>query len=271
MCIIIVCESQEISLSDLKEAERTNQDGAGIGWIDKKGRVKWSKGLTAEKVFEVQKRIKSFPYVIHFRLSTSGGYDKGLNHPFPITKEVKTSLKGSADKILFHNGHVYNWQEKCLTAMLRHKIPFLEGDVSDTRSFAWLAYHFGEKILSLLKEKIVVLSKTGADFYGEGWVERDGKTYSNSLLIPYEYENLKDSRVKDMEKYWKDYDETKDEDKTFKSSYDSEASVFKDHETKRQLKSLFGGDADKYANYKSDAAVAKQMEDDYAEWMNHGT
>ena len=179
MCLIVAVTKKTPPLSLYENANTLNPDGIGISWIQKNGLVKWHKGLDISELKSIAP-FTPIPYVVHFRIATSGGVMSELCHPFPISRKVSIDTDGEAKRTLFHNGIWFDWKEQLMKGLVAtgHKLPL--GPWSDTRAMAFLAYHYGEKILELTDEKVVVLSKDGIKFYGSGWVEKDGANYSNS-------------------------------------------------------------------------------------------
>ena len=178
------------TLAILKKAESSNPDGGSIAFL-RKGQAKWLKNIKSAQIFEIAK-VAPFPFVIHFRIATHGGVTPELCHPFPITEKVELTVSGSAPKVLFHNGMWNDWSDVCLNVVINRNVKFLNGQLSDTRAMAWLAYHCGEEALRLLDEKIVVLDRFGMKIYGSGWTEERGIYYSNKFFdysapVAYDY------------------------------------------------------------------------------------
>ena len=188
MCVIVAIPKDGGTIPlmyEFKSMERTNPDGAGIAWIDKKtGLVRWEKGLSADGIFKLAMVLPT-PLLIHFRFATHGGKTLALNHPFPVNKFVQTDLKGSAKTVLTHNG-VWHEHERVVKAIEhRLKIKKPSGDWSDTRSIAFMASIIGKNCLDLIGEKVCTLSvKNGLEFFGNGWAKERGNIYSNLYWKP---------------------------------------------------------------------------------------
>lgn len=184
MCVIAVVDNSKFrpSLEDLQAMEITNPDGGGIAWIDGHY-VIWKKSISSAEIAEIQHRITP-PYIIHFRLASIGGKSPMLCHPFPVTKEVGTDLKGKIKgKVLFHNGHWREWKKICLDIVIRSGHKFIKKPHSDTRAIAWLASIYGTDMLSLLNEKIAILSPDGVEIFGDDWENYKGYVVSNIYWI----------------------------------------------------------------------------------------
>lgn len=109
MCIICFKDSniQKPSVETLEECFYNNPHGAGIA-IMKKDHIKIKKGLMTFSAFlKANEEVKDNDTVAyHFRIATSGGINKGLTHPFPVTNNEKI-LKATVSypKAAFiHNG-----------------------------------------------------------------------------------------------------------------------------------------------------------------------
>lgn len=190
----MLCDKEFPKKETLDSAELINPHGGGIAWTEKqkngKKTVKYEKGITAKRMWEIITSGKAkVPAVIHFRISTIGGVKDELTHPFPITKQAETKLKGKANAVLFHNGHLNEWQELCLQTVIRKGVEFPEGDWSDTRGLAWLLGHHGIGFLNLIEaddgyNKYAILTPQGITKYGSGWKQVDKNLCSNDDLDP---------------------------------------------------------------------------------------
>ena len=181
MCLIIAVEKETPPLCELEYANTINPDGIGIAWIGPGGMIQWHKGLGLPDLQTLVPYVPT-PYVVHFRVATSGGVSSKLCHPFPISRNVTTEVEGRAKRVIFHNGIWFDWKEVLVKSLIAtgRRLPL--GPWSDTRAMAFLAHHYGEEILNLLDEKIVMLSSKGLKFFGHGWIVQDGRSYSNDLL-----------------------------------------------------------------------------------------
>ena len=180
MCVIFIADSRKPSLKELRLAEDSNPDGAGIAWVEE-GRVVFHKGLSADEIGELIENEKpAFPFVVHFRLATIGGSSKGLTHPFPVTGNVNLKTHGILNSpVLFHNGHYGYWEETLIPIRATHPVP--KGGWSDSRGLAWLAYHAGIQSMDLIDgQRITVLEPDGTiTKFGNGWSNNNGLLASN--------------------------------------------------------------------------------------------
>lgn len=159
MCVIMAIERIFPDLKLLEMAEKENDDGAGIAWIQD-GLVHWEKGLKAKDIHKIGKSTPA-PWIVHFRLMSSGTMSKNLTHPFPITPKAGTHLKGTANSVLFHNGTLENDEQIMFAALSRNRNKIPEGEWSDSRVLAYAYYHLGEGILNFIgwSQKVAVLDK----------------------------------------------------------------------------------------------------------------
>lgn len=182
MCLLIVAKEKFPSPTLLKIAEEQNEHGGGIAWTEGK-HVVYKKGLTADEIYNLRGQV-SFPCIIHFRKSTVGKDDKGLNHPFPVQEDVSTALEGKAKKVLAHNGTWINWKEALFSFMNGNSGMYDHSKGStDTRAMAWLYHQYGslgDLFLSLLNEKVAVLEPNKVKTFGSGWVEKEDLLLSNN-------------------------------------------------------------------------------------------
>ena len=175
----------------LKSASALNKDGGGIAWIEEQNGnklVRWRKGMdmTSEKVMKLIKEENiQLPIVIHYRIATHGKIDTPLCHPFAIDDNQigDYDLQGegfSNDGVLFHNGVWRDYKEIAMQIVSMNpqaKIP--DGDISDSRIMAWACKYFGMNYLSMIDEKVVVLTTEGIKKYGSGWTEVEKIRCSN--------------------------------------------------------------------------------------------
>lgn len=153
-----------------------NPHGAGVSWIEKH-KVFFEKGLmTFEDLVALVEGLPR-PYVVHTRIATVGGVIPILTHPFVIAPDSPLAFGGSAERLLFHNGHWSGWEDAA------KELPPLEGDISDSRAMAHIMAHKGGKHLRTLvasSQRVVTVSKRGIRWFGPGWREFNGIWTSNT-------------------------------------------------------------------------------------------
>lgn len=155
MCVIYACSTAIPDEEELNRGAFRNDDGAGIAWLGKvngEEKVLWKKGLKDEKdvLAFIEKKKLTPPLVIHFRTASVGSKCPELCHPFPVAEGVPLTTEGSADEVLFHNGHLSNWDDIVLRAALGMDVQVPEGEWSDSRALAWLTYLKGPGIMTFL-------------------------------------------------------------------------------------------------------------------------
>jgi hypothetical protein len=180
MCLIIACPTkQRPTLATLKAAHDQNRDGIGLAWVSKKhNEVRFEKGLTVKLLHEQINNITS-PLVVHFRSATVGSKNAELCHPFVVSNESPVDTRGSAKRVLFHNGHWEAWQEFVLKTAITKNLPIPEGEWTDSRAAAWLASVMGTTVLQFITGKFAVLSTKGVRLFNNGWIQDGELFYSN--------------------------------------------------------------------------------------------
>ena len=181
MCVITIVQKDRPSDDMVRKMFQHNDHGGGIAWREKdKGVVRWRKNLGLE---EMQKAAKDLPtpFILHFRIASSGAKTPQLCHPFPISKDVDLALEGQTRGfVLFHNGHWAQWREFCQKTALHSGAKIPAGAWSDTRALAWVANQYGLGILEMIDEKAVAFGPTDIEVVkGNGWDDVDGIWCSN--------------------------------------------------------------------------------------------
>lgn len=222
MCVILLAESQRPSLEILTKCNNANSHGIGIAWINKNEKVQYKKGIELNELYNLIQDL-SFPFSVHFRLASSGGKSELLCHPFEITRESELKLNGECDKVLMHNGHIYNWKEYLAATGI-----YISDDkelMSDSRAIAMIAFN-NEKFLSILNGCFVIIDSLGKKFrmFGD-FKEEEGIHYSNmfwkfermhSHIFNHEYyehycneesyiNSIKNISRKERRRFWKKY------------------------------------------------------------------
>jgi hypothetical protein len=173
MCVIAIVETEEQrpSPADVKAMWDQNPAGGGVAWREVESNtstVKWRKGLDLEQMQGLNRDLP-VPFVLHFRIPSSGSHDKELNHPFPLRDDVSVELSGSAPAVLFHNGTWREWKDRLWKTVQMNGLRLPDGQWNDSRAMAFLAHHHGPAVLELIDEKIVVFSVDSIKIYGSGW------------------------------------------------------------------------------------------------------
>lgn len=152
MCVIYVANTKWPDEEELARGSDKNDDGAGIAWLaGVKGTlmVHWQKGFKDHT--EILEFIKTknipLPAIIHFRTVSVGGKCPELCHPFPVVEGAPLWLAGYAEQVIFHNGHIGNWEDLVLKAGIASDEEFPGGVWSDTRGLAWLMHLKGPGVI----------------------------------------------------------------------------------------------------------------------------
>lgn len=185
MCVIARYEDKYPTKEMLDSMEAMNKDGGGIAWIEG-DHVRWEKGMHVTSQF-IMDKIESekiqLPIIVHFRIATHGSVDTPLCHPFAISGDVDDTMASGFDKegVLFHNGIWRDYKEVALKLLMnRPDAKLVDGDISDSRIMAWLVRYFGMNYLSMIDEKVCVLTPKGIQTFGKGWTTVDKVACSNS-------------------------------------------------------------------------------------------
>lgn len=190
MCVIMVSEDTRSTAEMVRAGWEANKHGAGFAYRGE-GKVHWVKDASLDQMIAAAAELP-MPYVLHFRIPSCGGAEKELCHPFVVDKSATCHImKGStAGNVLFHNGHYHAWQTELKDICGRFRVKLPRGHWSDTRAMAWMAYMYGEAILDVLGEKLVLFGPKTLNVYGrEGdhdWHMHNGVIVSNSIWKPRE-------------------------------------------------------------------------------------
>lgn len=181
MCIIAVVNSRRLTDSEIENSFSNNPDGAGIGWVDSKGRNNFIKGIMDLNEFkEIYKGVPKVPHVVHFRMSTSGGVQKELTHPMIVSEESNLYLEYRGEEpILFHNGIMARWEEELINYYIRTNKKIPGGHWSDTRLIAVMASSLGENFLSFKSMGKFALIMDGVIFTYGKYTKEDGVLFSS--------------------------------------------------------------------------------------------
>lgn len=217
MCIIVSKEKYKKipSKKILKNCFANNPDGAGFMYTND-NKVVIEKGFFTfnefyKRLMEVDKSLNLYKksLVMHFRIGTSGGYDKGACHPFPVTDNTNEIQKTMVITKLgmVHNGIISN---------------FVYGKLSDTQNFVKdLVYPLlkinsnflnNKDAIDLLykqsgETKLCFLDKKDNITYVGNFTTDKGIKYSNTTYKSF------DNYIPNFSKYEYDYDK-------YKYSYD---------------------------------------------------
>ncbi len=171
MCCIAACYLERLTDQMIDDMCLFNNDGFGMAWIEG-GKVRWQKGLDDIKA-KLFARHLPLPYVAHARMATVGGDGKALAHPFPIEKGSSVKLRGKANRVLFHNGHIQDWRA-IVHASDGRRAPILGNKWSDSRAIAHVMATRGKGLLrKLAGNRFAILTTEGIERFGHGWEQSD--------------------------------------------------------------------------------------------------
>ena len=196
MCIICVSEKgvRQPNLNELSQMFQRNPDGAGY-MVARDGRVEIHKGFMSFSNFLANVQAENFTdddvVIYHFRISTQGGVNPSMCHPFPLTKSLKhTKALDVLAKIgIAHNGIIplttnRNDKEYSDTAhFIAEYMPHVIRHVEDIRD---------EQIQTILgklaESKLAIMDGTGyVAIIGNFITESSGLKFSNSTYKNYNY------------------------------------------------------------------------------------
>ena len=196
MCVIAVSPKgiRQPSEAELREMWENNPHGGGYMLV-RKGRVEIHKGFMEWTDFirsvRSERLSASDPCVYHFRISTQGGINAEMTHPFPVTNNLKImkALDVVCDIGVAHNGIIP------LTSSID------ETEYSDTALFvshylSWLVRSPSDMMNPNIKQMIAELGQskfTLMDYKGNistigAFYNEDGILLSNrNHLFNYDY------------------------------------------------------------------------------------
>lgn len=191
MCIIVVKpENKEFpSYETIKQCWSRNKDGAGYMFpydnkvIIRKGFMHFG-DFVESLIDDINIFGNKIPYVMHFRITTQGGVQQALTHPFPLSRDMDDLklLQCKSDIGIAHNGVISLTKDATVT------------DHSDTMEFIteyvsriikksdWYKDEDTKTLLkNLCKSKLCILDGSGhIETIGDGFIEDDGLIYSNT-------------------------------------------------------------------------------------------
>jgi predicted glutamine amidotransferase len=220
MCLLAYCEKRTPTFGEFGEAFRSNKDGVGFAWYNENGEIQFKKGfMKFWNAYTFLKELKP-PFVMHWRIGTSGDKIAELTHPFVVGEGQTAELEGTGKNVLFHNGVIYNYKDMLFhLAMAGHliKTPY-----NDTKVFAVLVGHLSKvgysykEIIDMTTGKFVIMDKEGVHKFGD-FHENNGIWFSNkSYEATVSWYAKKDSKTTVYngysnsvynEEYWRNYNQ----------------------------------------------------------------
>jgi len=227
MCVIGIYENNKPKLKDLVSMEDMNSDGAGIAWREN-GKVRYEKGIDSKKMWKIIKEI-DLPFIVHFRIKSSGSICDELTHPFEVDNNTPDLLHNSCDKVLFHNGTYTSWKDDMLKTCLSTGIKLPNGHLSDSKALAWLCSVYGDNYLKVIitQSRFTIFTPTEILKYGD-WKEVSGGLCSND-------NHVDDDKEPDVIQQWQN---KKQYNKTGSEWYDNAWRTQKEIKEIEDLKAL---------------------------------
>lgn len=189
MCVAAVIH-KPVSLKYLNLMQKENPDGAGVAWVEPGATdISFRRGLTADEIFDMQRRVLKTPYMLHFRWATQGASVPEMTHPFPLgPRALMGELSGTAPTVLIHNG---TWHRGGQVAALRKSMVaqlMPEGVIeaaSDTAIAAFLLPEMPRLIDDIHWATCLGWADAGKlalSFTGD-WDTHEGNQYSNMYWL----------------------------------------------------------------------------------------
>lgn len=198
MCVIAVSKKgvRQPTKAELLSMWKANQDGAGY-MFSKNGQVEIHKGFMSFTDFYRAVRSESFTkedsVVYHFRISTQGGINAEMTHPFPLCADLSmmSALDVYCDIGIAHNGIIpltsSRYEQKysdtaLFVANYLSRLVHSEADLLDDYTL--------EMISTLARSKLAILSSSGEVYTIGNFIERDGILLSNvNHVTARDYDN----------------------------------------------------------------------------------
>lgn len=190
MCIIAIKKANH-PLPEAKIMERmfkNNPDGAGFCYCQN-GEVIIQKGYMTYEAFKealkmVSERIDTYsaPMIFHFRISTHGGVNPSLCHPFQMSRNISDlkRLTGSTSLAIVHNGIIPIKTRKDVSDTMEYITRHLYKRYKRDRDF-YKNKRQREIIHSEIgSSKLAFLDSRGEIYTIGEFIEDDGILYSNS-------------------------------------------------------------------------------------------
>ena len=221
MCIAVFKPAGQIAptFDTLKRCFKSNPDGAGF-MVAINDTVAIRKGFMTYKAFE--KAYKSFflglddkdySVVYHFRITTQGGVQAKLTHPYPLTRSYAEmrQLESECEMGVAHNGIIsltseYGVKDRndTMTFISEYLVDIVHGNLY------WSTKPEKTRLVRRLlsggyPNKLAVLSKTGYCALIGNWIKDGGVYYTNTSYLPL-------THTKEVHKYSSTREVDDDED-----------------------------------------------------------
>ena len=199
MCVIAISQKgiRQPTKTELMEMWRANPDGGGY-MFSRNGRVEIHKGFMTFTDFyravKSEEFTKADSVVYHFRISTQGGINAEMTHPFPLCSDLgkMSALDIYCDIGVAHNGIIplttSKYEKKYSDTAL-----FVANYLSRLiRSEADLLDDFTlDMVSALARSKLAILSKSGEVYTIGEFYDENGILLSNQNHLFYQNWNDK--------------------------------------------------------------------------------
>ena len=188
MCVICISPkgTRQPNATEIKAMFESNPDGAGYMFVNEDGYVEIHKGFMNLKDFMREINGRKFTsddvVIYHFRISTQGGVNPYMTHPFPLTHDLENTkaLDCVCPVGIVHNGIIpcttRNDKEYSDTALfITGYLSYMIENVSDL-----LDDGIQRRVENLLQSKMAILDGKGNYItIGKFFTEPNGLMYSN--------------------------------------------------------------------------------------------
>ena len=187
MCVICISPKgiRQPNKEEFQAMFNANPHGAGYMFINDDALVEIHKGFMTFDDFwrEIKGRkfTKRDVVIYHFRISTQGGVNPYMTHPFPLTANIEnTKILDCACPVgIVHNGII-----PCTTApndeysdTARFVVEYLSTMITETDDIS--NPFFQREIAELIQSKMVLLDNQGFTTIGKFTTDDSGLMYSN--------------------------------------------------------------------------------------------
>lgn len=218
MCIIVVKKEglKMPSNNKFKTCFNANNDGAGYMFAVN-NKVHIVKGLMSYNAFKKSldntrsKYGDDIAYVFHFRISTQGGVNKELCHPYPLTDDMEAlkKLNTLTNIGVAHNGIISltsTWNKCDYNDTMLFITDYLSELVKNRNDL--IRYRTLIERLTSGSRLAILFDDGKVELTGSGWIEEDGIFYSNTSYQTYNYKKTYKSCKYNSS--YDDYDDYKD-------------------------------------------------------------
>ena len=127
MCLLVAKPADaEISIVHLRQGFDSNRDGCGFAYA-KDGKIELVKGMfNWQKFYDEYEKVKQYPMLIHFRLSTAGKKNQTNCHPFSLLEGKYAMAHNGVINIILSDkrfSDTYHFAYQVIEPMLKLNVP----------------------------------------------------------------------------------------------------------------------------------------------------